>query len=30
VRVADIDVIEADGNYIRLHTGTRSHLIRER
>jgi two-component system LytT family response regulator len=29
VRVADIDYIEADGNYIRLHTGDRSHLIRE-
>jgi two-component system LytT family response regulator len=29
VRVADVDFIEADGNYIRLHTGDRSHLIRE-
>lgn len=24
----DVDWIEADGNYVRLHTGTRSHLLR--
>jgi two-component system, LytTR family, response regulator len=29
VRVADIDWIEADGNYLRLVTGDTSHLIRE-
>jgi two-component system LytT family response regulator len=29
VRVADVDWIDADGNYARLHTGSRSHLIRE-
>ena len=29
VRVADIDWIEAVGNYIRLQTGDKSHLIRE-
>jgi two-component system LytT family response regulator len=30
VRVADIDWVEADGNYMRLHTADRkSHLIRE-
>jgi two-component system, LytTR family, response regulator len=29
VSVADIDWIESDGNYVRLHTGQRSHLIRE-
>ena len=29
VPVADIDWIEAEGNYVRLQTGERSHLIRE-
>jgi two-component system, LytTR family, response regulator len=29
VRSADIDWVEADGNYVRLHTGGRSHLLRE-
>jgi two-component system LytT family response regulator len=29
VRVADVDWIEAVGNYIRLQTGDKSHLIRE-
>jgi two-component system LytT family response regulator len=29
VRVADIDWIEAVGNYMRLQTGDKSHLIRE-
>src|SRR5215208_4037324 len=29
VRVADVDWIEADGNYLRLQTGDKSHLIRE-
>ena len=29
VRVDDIDWIEAVGNYVRLHAGDRSHLIRE-
>jgi two-component system LytT family response regulator len=29
VRVADIDWIEAVGNYVRLQTGDKSHLIRE-
>jgi two-component system LytT family response regulator len=29
VRVADVDWIEAVGNYGRLHTGDKSHLIRE-
>ena len=29
VRVAEVDWIEADGNYVRLQTGDRSHLIRE-
>jgi two-component system, LytTR family, response regulator len=29
VKVADIDWIEADGNYLRLVTGETSHLIRE-
>jgi two-component system, LytTR family, response regulator len=29
VRVADIDWIEADGNYLRLVTGDTSHLIRD-
>jgi two-component system LytT family response regulator len=28
VRVADIDWIDAVGNYVRLHTGDRSHLVR--
>ena len=27
--MADIDWIESDGNYVRLHTGDRSHLLRE-
>src|SRR5215217_8180474 len=29
VRVADVDWIEAEGNYVRLQTGDKSHLIRE-
>ncbi|MGQ0649899.1 MAG: LytR/AlgR family response regulator transcription factor [Gemmatimonadaceae bacterium] len=29
VRTADIDWVEADGNYVRLHAGGRSHLLRE-
>ncbi len=29
VRSADIEWIEGDGNYARLHTGTKSHLVRE-
>jgi two-component system, LytTR family, response regulator len=29
VRIADIDWMEAEGNYIRLHVGDRSHLVRE-
>jgi two-component system, LytTR family, response regulator len=29
VPLADVEWIEADGNYVRLHTGDRSHLIRE-
>jgi two-component system, LytTR family, response regulator len=29
VRVADVDWIEAVGNYVRLQTGDKSHLIRE-
>jgi two-component system, LytTR family, response regulator len=29
VRVIDIDWMEAEGNYIRLHVGERSHLVRE-
>lgn len=29
VRSAEIDWIEGDGNYARLHTGTKSHLVRE-
>jgi two-component system LytT family response regulator len=29
VRVADVDWIEAVGNYVRLQTGEKSHLIRE-
>ena len=29
VPVADVDWIEAEGNYVRLQTGERSHLIRE-
>ena len=29
VSVAEIDWIEAFGNYARLHTGPRTHLIRE-
>ena len=29
VELADVDWIEADGNYVCLHTGDRSHLIRE-
>jgi two-component system LytT family response regulator len=29
VRVEDIDWIEAEGNYVRLHLGTASHLLRE-
>ena len=30
VRVADVDWIEAEGNYVRLHAGARSHLARGR
>lgn len=30
VKVADIDWIEADRNYVRLHVGTTAHTIRER
>jgi two-component system, LytTR family, response regulator len=29
VRVADVDWIEADGNYVRVQTGDTSHLIRD-
>ena len=29
VPLSDVDWIEADGNYVRLHTGDRTHLIRE-
>ena len=29
VRVSDIDWLESDGNYVRLHAGEASHLIRE-
>jgi two-component system, LytTR family, response regulator len=29
VNTADIDWIEADGNYVRLHVGSASHMIRE-
>ena len=29
IRATDIDWIEADGNYLRLWTGDRSHLVRE-
>ena len=29
IRAGDIDWIEADGNYLRLWTGDRSHLVRE-
>ncbi|HVH13445.1 MAG TPA: LytTR family DNA-binding domain-containing protein, partial [Longimicrobium sp.] len=29
VRTADVDWIEAAGNYVRLHAGSRAHLIRE-
>lgn len=28
VRLTDVDWIEADGNYVRLHTGSKSHLLR--
>jgi len=28
VRLRDVDWIEADGNYVRLHTGNKSHLLR--
>jgi two-component system LytT family response regulator len=28
VRMADVDWIEAEGNYVRLHTGAKSHLLR--
>ncbi len=30
VRVADVDWIEAEGNYVRLHAGAKSHLARGR
>lgn len=29
VRVKDIDWVEGDGNYVRLHSGGKSHLVRE-
>lgn len=29
VRVDDVDWIAAEGNYVRLHTGKRTHLVRE-
>ena len=29
VKIAEIDWIEAEGNYLRLHTGKASHLLRE-
>lgn len=29
VKVDDVDWIEAEGNYVRLHMGTQSHLLRE-
>lgn len=29
VRIADVDWIEAAGNYVRLHTGRESHVIRD-
>ena len=29
VRMADIDWCEADGNYVRLHVGSHTHLVRE-
>ena len=29
VKVDEIDWIEAEGNYVRLHTGRSSHLLRE-
>jgi two-component system LytT family response regulator len=29
VNIADVDWIEADGNYVRLHVGSASHMIRE-
>ena len=29
VNTSDVDWIEADGNYVRLHVGTASHMIRE-
>ena len=29
VTVDDIDWIEADGNYVSIHTGARTHLMRE-
>jgi len=29
LRVDEIDWIEAEGNYVRLHTGSESHLLRE-
>ena len=28
IAVSDVDFIEADGNYLRLHVGQRSHLVR--
>ena len=30
LNVADIDWIEADGNYAKLHIGKKSHLLREK
>ncbi|HSU14015.1 LytTR family DNA-binding domain-containing protein [Longimicrobium sp.] len=30
LRTADIDWVEAEGNYVRLHTGTKGYLIREK
>ena len=29
VRIADVDWVEAHGNYVRVHTGASTHLIRE-
>ena len=29
MKIAEIDWIEAEGNYLRLHTGKASHLLRE-
>ena len=29
VKTSDVDWVQADGNYVRVHTGSVSHLIRE-